>query len=214
MRVPRRRRGDLALPGAASRKAQTMLQREAPDNPAGVSTNGARTASGNESGAKPPKPVFETPPTAPCGRRGITAAARFLHRLGVDSPYRYNIFVVYYTLDHRSSMVLLHGSKMYVQLPDGHVISPNSGSGPHSRAGRPVQGWTFRDHLAMCRNRFRQCGRDGSMTGGPVRGAVGVFRKKPPLRGVVYAPPRSGLDRSGIGVPAGRRSIGRGVDSA
>ena len=34
-------------------KRITMLQREAPDNPAGVSTNGARTASGNESGPKP-----------------------------------------------------------------------------------------------------------------------------------------------------------------
>ncbi len=52
------------------------------------------------------------------------------------------------------------------------------------------------------------------MTGDPVREAVGVFRDESPLRGAVYEPPTFGFDRPDIGIPDGRRSIGRGVDTA
>ena len=68
------------------------------------------------------------------------------------------------------------------------------------------------------------------MTGDPVREAVGVFGNESPLRGgnesplrggdesplrgAVCEPPIFGFDSSDIGVPAGRRSIERGVDSA
>jgi hypothetical protein len=49
------------------------------------------------------------------------------------------------------------------------------------------------------------------MTGDSVREAVGVFRDESPLRGAVYEPPMSEFDGSDIGIPAGRRSIERGV---
>ncbi len=52
------------------------------------------------------------------------------------------------------------------------------------------------------------------MTGDPVREAVGVFRDESPLRGAIYALPMSRFDRSDIAIPAGRRSIERGVDPA
>ena len=93
MRVPRGRRGDLALPGAASRKAQTMLKRESPDDSAGVSANGARTASRNEFGAKPLSQFAIFPRyRAASGRRGITDAARFLQWLEVNSSHNQIIF--------------------------------------------------------------------------------------------------------------------------
>ncbi len=50
------------------------------------------------------------------------------------------------------------------------------------------------------------------MTGDPVREAVGVFWDASPLQGAVHEPPMFGFDRSDIGIPAGRRSIQRGVD--
>ncbi len=52
------------------------------------------------------------------------------------------------------------------------------------------------------------------MACGPAREAIGVFQDEPSLGAAFDDPLMSGFDRSGIGVPVGRRPVARKVGAA
>ena len=80
------------------------------------------------------------------------------------------------------------------------------------KVGRPAGRWPV-FHLASDRTRFFRNGGEGTVTCGPVREAIGVFRDAPSLGAAVDDLPMSGFDGSDVSVPVGR-AVGAAADHA